>query len=343
MIDLRSDTVTKPTPGMLSAMMSAEVGDDVYNEDPTVNRLQERVADLLGKEAGLYVPSGTMANQIALKLHTRPGDEVLCEATNHIHLWEAGAPAILSGITLRLLPGKRGVLDLDDFANVLKPENIHQPRTRLVALENTHNRGGGTIFPLANIERITNWARQHQLANHLDGARLFNASVATGISMAEWAKHFDTVSVCFSKGLGTPIGSVLVGSKEMMREALRVRKWLGGAMRQVGILAAACLYALDHHVERLADDHAHAKLLSDQIATLPGLSVDPTTVETNLVWIEVDPRLGSASQVSAKLRAEGVLISALDGQLMRACTHLDVSRDQIIRTIEIIKKVVATS
>src|SRR5947209_4126415 len=227
-IDLRSDTVTRPTPGMRAAMAAAEVGDDVFGEDPTVNRLQERVAALLGKEAALYVPSGTMSNQICIKAHTQPGDELLCEATCHVYNFEAGGPAVLSGVTCRTLEGDYGVLDLSQLEGKIRPANDHLVRTRLVALENTHNRGGGRVYPLEKIQAISAWARRNGLLMHLDGARLWNAAAATGVPLAEWAKYFDSVSVCFSKGLGAPIGSALAGPREFVAKAKRVRKLFGG-------------------------------------------------------------------------------------------------------------------
>src|SRR6516162_9845503 len=252
LIDLRSDTVTRPTPGMRAAMQAAEVGDDVFREDPGVNRLEERVAALLGKEAALFVPSGTMSNQICVRAHTQPGDELLCEANCHIYNNEAGGPAVLSGVTCRTIEGDYGVLDLSQLEGKIRPANDHLVRTRLVALENTHNRGGGRIFPLEKIRAITEWARANHLATHLDGARLWNAIVATVIPGTEWARHFDTVSVCFSKGLGAPVGSALCGPRDFIGRARRVRKLFGGGMRQAGVAAAGALYALDNHVERLA-------------------------------------------------------------------------------------------
>src|SRR5262249_15168796 len=246
-IDLRSDTVTRPTPAMRAFIQSAELGDDVFGEDPTVNRLQEKVAALLGKEAALYVPSGTMSNQVCIRAHTQPGDELFCEATNHIYVWEAGAPAALSGVTCRTFEGEYGVLDVSQFEGKIRPGNEHYARTRLVCLENTHNRGGGRVYPLEKIQAISRWAKQNCLAMHLDGARLWNASVATGIPMAEWARPFDSVSVCFSKGLGAPVGSALVGTKEFVAKARRIRKLFGGAMRQAGWVAAAALYAVENN------------------------------------------------------------------------------------------------
>src|SRR5438876_1298331 len=254
-IDLRSDTVTRPTPAMRSAIQAADVGDDVFGEDPTVNHLQEKVAALLGKEAALFVPSGTMSNQICVKAHTQPGDEMLCEASCHIYVNEAGAPAALSGVTCRTIESDYGILDVSQLEDKIRPDNDHQVRTRLVALENTHNRGGGRVYPIEKIQAIRSWAQSHGLIMHLDGARLWNAVVASGIPAAEWARHFDSVAVCFSKGLGAPIGSALVGTREFVAKGRHIRKLFGGGMRQAGVAAAGALYALEHHIERLAEDH----------------------------------------------------------------------------------------
>jgi threonine aldolase len=339
-IDLRSDTVTRPTPGMRAAMAAAEVGDDVFSEDPTVNRLQERVAVLLGKEAALYVPSGTMSNQICVKSHTQPGDELLCEASCHIYNFEAGGPAVLSGVTSRTIEGDYGILDVSQLDGKIRGSNDHLVRTRLVCLENTHNRRGGRVYPLEKIQAISEWAHQHGLVMHLDGARLWNAIVATGIAAVEWASNFDSVSVCFSKGLGAPIGSALAGPREFINRARRVRKLFGGGMRQAGVAAAAALYALEHHVERLADDHRHARILAQAIADTPGLQLDPPEVETNLIWVEVDPDLGPAREVAAALKQQGVLVHVGGPQTFRACTHLDVSAVHVERAAETIRKAV---
>lgn len=339
-IDLRSDTVTRPTPGMWAAIRAAEVGDDVFNDDPTVNRLQERVAALLGKEAALFVPSGTMSNQICIKAQTQPGDELLCEATCHIYNYEAGAPAALSGVTCRTLEGDYGVLDVSQLQDKIQPDNDHLVRTRMVSLENTHNRGGGRVYPLEKIKAISAWARKHGLVMHLDGARLWNAIVATGIPAAEWARYFDTVSVCFSKGLGAPIGSALAGPREVVQRARRIRKLLGGGMRQVGVVAAAALYALDHHIDRLADDHRNARLIAQAIADTPGLRLDPPQVETNLIWFEVDPEITTARAVAAALQQRGVLVHVAGPCTLRACTHLDVSAAQAERAAEAIHQAV---
>ena len=339
MIDLRSDTVTRPTPGMLAAMMAAPVGDDVYGEDPTVNALESKVAEYLGKEAALFVPSGTMANQIAVRLHCRPGDELLCEATSHVVLWEGGGPAALSGVSVNPVHGRHGLLELGSVQRGKRPNDIHSPHTRLVWLENTHNRGGGTVQSLESIRGISNWARQQKLALHLDGARLWNAVVASGIPARSWAGDFDTVSVCFSKGLGTPVGSALAGTTEQIQLARRYRKLFGGAMRQAGYLAAACIHAMEHHIERLKDDHLHAQILADAIRAVPGLKLVPEVVETNLVWFEVDgDRFQTPLAVTSKLREQGILMSALGETTVRACTHLDVSRDDCIRAAAAIRR-----
>jgi threonine aldolase len=325
MIDLRSDTVTKPTPGMLAAMLAAEVGDDVYGEDPTVNRLEAKVAEYLGMEAALFVPSGTMGNQLAIRVHCQPGDEIILETTSHIYLWEAGGPAVHSGVTCRTFDGEWGIIDPARLADVVRPDDHHSVRTRLVCLENTHNRGGGTVYPLETVRAISAWAREHGLALHLDGARLWNAVVASGIPAREWCRYFDTVMVAFSKGLGAPVGSVLAGPRDFIAQARKIRKLFGGAMRQVGYLAAACLHGMDHHIDRLADDHANAMLLAEAVAAVPGFTLAPPRVETNLVWFDVDPTIGAATVV-ARLREHGVLVSALGSQTVRACTHLNVSR-----------------
>jgi threonine aldolase len=335
-IDLRSDTVTRPTPGMRQAMANAEVGDDVQGEDPTVNRLQQRLAEYLGKEAALFVPTGTMSNQCCIRAHTQPGDEILCEATNHIHIWEAGGPAALWGVTVNPIPGDSGVLDLADLSDKIKPPNDHYVRTRLVSLENTHNRGGGRVYPLEKVKAISRWARANGLAMHLDGARLWNAVVASGVPAREWASEFDSVSVCFSKGLGAPVGSALAGTKEFVARCKRVRKLLGGGMRQAGIIAAGALYALENHVERLVEDHRKAQVLAEVIRDTPGLRLDPATVETNIVWFAVGPELGTSKDFAATLREQGVLVNNSYGQL-RAVTHLDVSAAQVERAAELIR------
>jgi threonine aldolase len=330
--------VTKPTAGMRAAMAAAEVGDDVFGDDPTVNRLEERVAALVGKEAALFVPSGTMSNQIAVRLHTVPGDELLCDANCHIYNYEVGGPAALSGVTCRCIDGEFGILELAQLEDKIRPINEHLVITKLVCLENTHNRGGGKVYPIEKIAAITRWARKQNLAMHLDGARLWNAIIATGIAARDWAQHFDTVSVCFSKGLGTPVGSVLTGPKALIFKGRRIRKQLGGGMRQAGILAAAAIYALDHHIERLAEDHRHAQVLAEAIRDTPGLSLFPPQVETNLVWFRIAPELGTAKDVAAALKQHGVLVHVTGPQSLRACTHLDVSSAQIERAADVVRK-----
>jgi threonine aldolase len=339
-IDLRSDTVTRPTPAMRAAIRDAEVGDDVFNEDPTVRRLEERVAALLGKEAALFVPSGTMSNQIAIKAHTQPGDEMLCDVNCHVYNYEAGGPAVLAGVTCRTIEGDHGVIDLSQLEDKVRPINDHLVRTRLVALENTHNRGGGRVYPVEKIQAISEWARKQGLIMHLDGARLWNAVVATGIPAGEWARHFDTVSVCFSKGLGAPIGSALSGPRDFIARARRVRKLFGGGMRQAGMAAAGALFALEHHVERLAEDHRNAQVIAQAVADTPGLRLDPAEPETNLIFFRVEREAGTAQTVAAALKARGVLVMPTAPQTIRACTHLDISAAQAERAAGAIRQAV---
>lgn len=341
LIDLRSDTVTRPTAGMRAAMAEAPVGDDVFGEDPTVNRLQEKVAELLGKEAALYVPSGTMSNQIGVRVHTQPGDELLCDSNCHIYNYEAGGAAVLSGVTCRTIDGDFGILDVSQLTDKIRPINEHLVRTRLVCLENTHNRGGGKIYPLEKIQAISAWARANGLAMHLDGARLWNAIAATGIPARTWAQHFDTVSVCFSKGLGAPVGSALVGPREFIQKARFVRKLFGGGMRQAGVAAAGALYAVDNHIERLTEDHRHAQMIARAIADTPGLRLHTPKVDTNLIWFHVDPEMGMAVDVQNALKDEGILVHKMSPHILRACTHLDISAAQAERTAETIRRIFA--
>ncbi len=326
-IDLRSDTVTKPTPSMREAMARAEVGDDVFGDDPTVKELEAETASLLGKEAALFTASGTMANQLALRSQTEPGDEILVEANAHIYYYEGGAPAALSGVMCRCLEGKRGIFTGADVEAALRPVDVHFPRTRLVCLENTHNRGGGKIWSLGQIREVAAAARKHGLQLHLDGARLWNASVATGTPEREYAAPFDTVSVCFSKGLGAPIGSALVGSKSVIERARRFRKMFGGGMRQVGIIAAGALFALRHHRARLAEDHSNAKLLASGLAGLSGLELAPAEVESNMVRFCV--RAMPAKELVEQLKARGVLVLPVGRDTIRAVTNLMVSAEDI--------------
>jgi threonine aldolase len=339
MIDLRSDTVTRPTQAMRQAMASAEVGDDVLGDDPTVLALEKRTAEVLGKEAAAYMPSGTMTNQVAIRAHTESGDEIMIEATAHSYFNETGGPSALSGVSCRLLPGVRGIFTAADVRSAIRPRNAHFPPTRLVCVENTHNRGGGSIWPLEGIAEVADLARQAGFRLHLDGARLWNASVATGIPERRYAGYFDSVSVCFSKGLGAPVGSALAGSAEFIQRARRFRKMFGGGMRQAGIIAAGALYALQHHRARLADDHANAKALACAIADLPGIELDPSGVQTNIVVIRVTAM--PAADLADRLRGAGVHLLATGRDTVRAVTHLDVSADQIARAVEAFRKVLA--
>ncbi|KFE67678.1 low-specificity L-threonine aldolase [Hyalangium minutum] len=334
-IDFRSDTVTKPTPAMRRAMAEAEVGDDVYGEDPTVNRLEERIAERLGLEAALFVPSGTQANQIAMGVHCRPSDEVICEAGSHIIQYEGGALAALWGVQPQVLPSERGLVTPEQVAAAIRTDNIHAPRSRLLSLENTHNRGGGTVWPLERFQAVVEVARKAGLAVHLDGARLFNAQVATGTPASGWAKLTDTTSVCFSKGLGAPVGSALAGSAALIREARRLRKRLGGGMRQAGILAAAALHALEHHVERLAEDHAHARRLAAGLAEVKGVKAEPSRVETNILLVEFTR---PASEMVSKLASLGVLLNATGPNTARLVCHLDVSAADIDEALSRVRK-----
>lgn len=334
MVDLRSDTVTKPTEGMRRAMYEAEVGDDVFGEDPTVCRLQEHVAELLGKEAALFVPSGTMGNQLALKVHTRPGDEVIVERQSHIFNYESGAPAVLSGVQLHVVDGARGLLTAADVRRAVRPGMYWETPSRLVCLENTVNKAGGVIYPLAQIQEVAREARTHGMRLHLDGARLWNAAAATGCPERDYAAPFDTVNVCLSKGLGAPVGSLLAGPAELIRAAHRYRKLFGGGMRQVGLLAAAGLYALEHHRPHLAEDHAKARRLAEGLAALPAFRVDLQTVETNIVIFDVVE--GEAAPVLAALREAGVLMVAFGPATIRATTHRDVSMEEIETVLDVL-------
>ncbi len=332
-IDLRSDTITRPGSAMRRVIAEAEVGDDVHGDDPTVNRLQERVAKELGKEAALYVPSGTMSNQIGVGLHTRPGDQIILEAESHIYHYEAGAPAALSGLWPTLVVTQRGAPSWSDIEKAIAPDNLHKARASLVCLENTHNRQGGTIVPLQCIDEVGQGCHDRGLKLHLDGARLFNASVATSIPLARWCENVDTVSVCFSKGLGAPVGSCLAGSKEEIDRGRRLRKRFGGGMRQSGLLAAACLYALDHNFSRLQLDHENARMLAEgldhpriRVAALP---------ETNIVLVDVDEAIG-AERLLAALAEKDVLGVAFGPARIRLTTHLDVSKEDCERALFIL-------
>ncbi len=342
-IDLRSDTVTKPTDAMRDAIARAEVGDDVIDVDPTVARLQDKVATILGKEAAIFMPSGSMTNQIAVRVHCKPGDEFLCEAGCHVYNYEQGAFAQLSGIVARPVSGEYGVLRPEQLTGLIRPENEHLVRTRLVTLENTHNSGAGRVQPYRIVVEICRWAREHGLRTHLDGARLFNAAVASGIEPRRWAEHFDTVSVCFSKGLGAPVGSALCGPRATIDEARRHRKLFGGGMRQAGIIAAGALYALENHVERLAVDHAHAKIVAAAVRESAYLDLTPDRVDTNIVIFRVSPELGSAAEFVDRLGARGVLMLPVAADRVRAVTHLDVSESDVVRAAAVIQETAAVA
>lgn len=339
MIDLRSDTVTKPTPAMREAMANADVGDDVYGEDPTVNRLESMAAELLGKQAALFVPTGVMANQLSIRLHTKPGDEVIVESTAHIIRYEGGSASSLSGVQLCCVPGVRGILDPDRVAAAIRPRDVHNPPTTLLCLEQTHNSGGGSVYPLATMHRLVGLARENGLALHLDGARVFNAVAATGVSVAEYAQPFDTVSFCLSKGLGAPIGSIIVADRDRVTQLRRLRKVFGGGMRQVGIVAAAGIYALEHHIPRLKDDHAHAKRLAELLQAIPSVSVDPYQVETNIIVFTVRDSTKSTDEFVAECKQAGVLLNAVGNHAFRVVTHFDVSAQDIEEAGRIFHKV----
>jgi threonine aldolase len=324
MIELFSDTKTKPTAAMRQIMANAEVGDERAGEDPSVNRLVERCAKLLGKPSALYLPSGTMCNEIALAVHCKLGDEVICDATSHIIGFEGGGPAALAGVMLNAIVSKRGIYSAEQLREKIRPDRPYAPRQRLVEVEQTANLGGGAIWPLSNLREISAVAHGAGMSTHMDGARLLNACVASGVSAADYAQGFDSVWIDFSKGLGAPGGAVLAGTQEFIADANRWKQRIGGAMRQSGIIAAACEYALDHHVDRLADDHVNAKRLAEGIARIDGLSIDPATVETNLVYFDVSAANWDAEKLCGALMKRGVRMGAMGTRTVRAVTHLDV-------------------
>ena len=332
-VDLYSDTVTRPTREMRRFMCEAEVGDEQKQEDPTVNLLQEMVADLLGKEAALFLPSGTMCNEIALRVHCRPGDEMLAHRTAHPIHYEGGGPAALAGVNVSALDGPRGQYDADAVAAAIRPDSRYMPRTRLLWVEQTSNLGGGSIWALDRIAAVTDVARRHGLRTHLDGARLMNAVVASGVAARDHAAPFDSAWIDFTKGLGAPVGAALAGSRDFIAEAWRLKQQMGGAMRQAGIIAAGGVFALHHHVKRLAEDHAHARRLAEGLAALPGVGLDPATVETNIVIFELRGALDAAATVAALL-ARGVRMGAMGPRTVRAVTHLDVDAAQIERALD---------
>jgi threonine aldolase len=335
LIDLRSDTVTKPTAGMLEAMMSAKVGDDVFGEDPSINELESMAAQYFGLEAALYCPSGTMSNQIAIKCHTQPGDEVICEKNAHIYIYEGGGIAFNSGSQVRALDGNLGRIQASQVSAVINPDDVHRARTSLVALENTCNRGGGSCYDLGEIRKIKEVCRENRLKLHLDGARLFNALVATGEKAKNFGEVFDSISVCLNKGMGCPIGSILLGPAPFIRQARRIRKVFGGGMRQAGFMAAAGIYAFQHHIDRLAEDHQHASRLAEALKKKDFVrSVMP--VETNIIIVDLGPGC-QAKELAQRLKEQGVLVIPISANQLRFVTHLDVSPAMVDRAVGVLE------
>lgn len=335
MIDFRSDTVTRPTPGMLDAMMKAKVGDDVFGEDPSINQLEALSASLFGMEAALFCPSGTMTNQIAIKCHTQPGDEVICERLSHVYQYEGGGIAFNSGASVRLIEGDRGRITAGQVKESINPDDVHKPSSTLVSLENTANRGGGSCYNFADIQSIKEVCLQNRLKLHLDGARLYNALVAKNETPLQYGEVFDSISICLSKGLGTPVGSVLIGTKELIRKARRVRKIFGGGMRQAGFLAAAGIYALENHVTRLAEDHAHAQQILRELVK-KDFTGEVLPVETNIIIFEVKGRF-TAAELAAKCMEQGILVIAISPRQIRIVVHLDIRPEDVQKTLEVIQ------
>jgi threonine aldolase len=337
MINLVSDTLTKPTPRMLEHMMSAEVGDDVFNEDPSVNALQNRVAEMFGKEAALFCPSGTMTNQIAIKINTKPLDDVICDIDSHIYQSETGGYAFNSGVAISLIQGSNGKVTADQVESYIKPGFDWQPVSKLVVLENTCNKGGGSFYTLDEVKPIYDLCQNKGLRMHLDGARLFNALVETGESTLKWGSYFDTISVCMSKGLGAPVGSLLIGDKNMIKEARRFRKVMGGGMRQAGYLAAACDYALDHHIDRLKEDNNRAKIIGEVLNSMPYVKV-LKPVHTNIVIFQLQDDIKDLDFIE-KLKSKGILAVPFGGNTIRFVTHLDISEKMIEQTCKLLKEI----
>ena len=341
LIDMRSDTVTRPTPAMREAMLRAEVGDDVMAEDPTINALQERVAALFGKEAALFVSSGTQANQISIKAYTQPGDEVIADAICHPVRSELGASALISGVQVAMIPTVRGVYTREAAAKLIRADHWMQPKTSLLWVENTHNAGGGTVFPLDALDGLRALSNERGIPLHIDGARIFNAVVASGIAPAEWGRRCDSLSFCLSKGLGCPVGSMLMGTREFIQRARRLRQIYGGGWRQAGILAAAGLHALDHHVERMAEDHANAKWFAERVSAMQGVELVYADTQTNLVFLDVAPSGLAAETVGQRLRERGVALAMRGGTTFRAVTHLDVTRADVEQAARALQEALA--
>lgn len=336
-IDLRSDTVTKPSLAMRQAILEAEVGDDVYGEDITVNKLQDKIAGMFGKEGALFVPSGVMGNQVCIRTHTNHGDEIIMDEDAHIFVYENAAAAALSGLSVKTIPNGNGVITAEQIKKAIRPKAYYLPKTKLICLENTHGRSGGTIFPINEIKRINAVAKESNIKMHLDGARIWNASVASGVSLNEYGKYFDSISVCLSKGLGAPVGSVIIGSADFIEQARVFRKMFGGGMRQVGILAAAGLYAIENNLKRLDDDHKKAKMLGEAISKLKTFQIDLNLVQTNMVIAEIVDGV-SQDEVLNKLRSNGLLLTPERHNCIRAVSHLDVSFEDIQLAADVFQK-----
>lgn len=334
-IDLRSDTVTRPTPGMLEAMMNAEVGDDVFGDDPTVIALEEKAAAMFGKEAAVFCPSGTMTNQIAVRVHTHPGDEVICDALSHVYHYEGGGMMANSGVSVRLVNGDRGRFTVNDAVSNINPDDIHHPRTRLVVIEDTCNKGGGSIWSIEEIRRIYLACQHYGLKLHLDGARLFNALAETGEKPSQYGELFDSVSLCLSKGLGAPVGSLLMGDRAFIKQARRIRKLFGGAMRQSGFLAAAGIYALDHHIRRMKDDHTRAKMIARTLSERPFVK-EILPVQTNIVVFTLQDHI-SEDEFIERLRKSGILVLGFGPRKIRMITHLDFGDEELERVVQVLQ------
>lgn len=339
MIDLRSDTVTQPSEAMRQAMATAPVGDDVIDVDPTVEKLQDTIAEMLGKPAAMFMPSGTMTNQVAVRLHCKPGDEFICESGCHIYNYEQGGFAQLSGLVAKTVTGPGSVMLLEQLDGLVHPDNEHAVHTRLVCLENTHNRGGGAVLPYDGVVEICEWAHQNGLKTHLDGARLFNAVVASGIEADQWAQHFDTISVCFSKGLGAPVGSALVGDRQMMYDMRRHRKLFGGGMRQSGVIAAGALFAIENQIARLAEDHQTAQIIAAAVSTIDGFHLEPEQVDTNIVLFRINRDICSAQEMCDALYQAGVWVLPFSREHVRAVTHLHITAEQAESASRVIQQI----
>ena len=337
MIDYRSDTFTKPTPGMLQAMFTAEVGDDVFGEDPSVNKLESIAAEMFGMEAGLFCPSGTMTNQIAIKCHTQPGDEVICDKVSHVYIYEGGGIAFNSGAQVKAIDGDRGRITAEQVLNSINSEDVHKPRTSLVSLENTANRGGGSCYEFAEIQKIKEACLVNNLKLHIDGARLFNALVARNETPKQYGEVFDSISICLSKGLGTPVGSVLLGKKDFIKQARRVRKVFGGGMRQAGFMAAAGTYALEHHIERLEVDHIHAKQTAEALLKKE-FTGKMLPVETNIIIFEVVDDFYSAKSLAEAFKKYDILVMPISSTQIRMVFHLDITEQMVKETINVIEQ-----